>query len=45
MILEELMLDLMYYVPGNKKVKDLAINAEMVQKRSLMIPNLLEKAG
>ena len=23
MILEELMLDLMYYVPGNKKVKDL----------------------
>src|SRR5450432_4041097 len=32
MILEELMLDLMYYVPGNKKVKDLAITAEMVKK-------------
>ena len=45
MILEELMLDLMYYVPGNKKVKDLAITAEMVKKRSLIVPNLLEKAG
>ena len=45
MILEELMLDLMYYVPGNKKVKDLSITAEMVQKRTLTVPNLLEKAG
>ena len=45
MILEELMLDLMYYVPGNKKVKDLSITAEMVQKRSLTLPVLLEKAG
>jgi ATP-dependent Clp protease ATP-binding subunit ClpX len=31
MILEELMLDLMYYVPGNKKVKELSITAEMVK--------------
>ncbi len=45
MILEELMLDLMYYVPGNKKVKDLSISAEMVQKRSLTLHTLLEKAG
>ena len=45
MILEELMLDLMYYVPGNKKVKDLSITAEMVQKRSLTLPVVLEKAG
>ncbi len=45
MILEELMLDLMYYVPGNKKVKELSITAEMVQKRSLTLPLLLEKAG
>jgi ATP-dependent Clp protease ATP-binding subunit ClpX len=45
MILEELMLDLMYYVPGNKKVKDLAITAEMVKKHSLMLPMMLEKAG
>ena len=45
MILEELMLDLMYYVPGNKKVKDLQITAEMVKKHSLTLPMLLEKAG
>ena len=45
MILEELMLDLMYYVPGNKKVKELSISAEMVQKRSLTLHALLEKAG
>ena len=45
MILEELMLDLMYYVPGNKKVKDLTITAEMVKKHSLTLPILLEKAG
>ena len=45
MILEELMLDLMYYVPGNKKVKELSISAEMVQKRSLTLHTLLEKAG
>jgi ATP-dependent Clp protease ATP-binding subunit ClpX len=45
MILEELMLDLMYYVPGNKKIKDLSITAEMVKKHSLMLPMMLEKAG
>ncbi|WP_260739722.1 ATP-dependent Clp protease ATP-binding subunit ClpX [Tunturiibacter lichenicola] len=45
MILEELMLDLMYYVPGNKKVKELLITAEMVKKHSLTLPMLLEKAG
>ncbi len=45
MILEELMLDLMYYVPGNKKVKELSITAEMVKNRSLTLPVLLEKAG
>jgi len=45
MILEELMLDLMYHVPGNKKVKELEITAEMVQKRDLTLPAYLEKAG
>src|SRR6202043_576911 len=45
MILEELMLDLMYYVPGNKKVADLTITAEMVKKHALTLPVLLEKAG
>jgi len=44
MILEELMLDLMYYVPG-KKVADLTITAEMVKKHTLTMPVLLEKAG
>jgi ATP-dependent Clp protease ATP-binding subunit ClpX len=45
MILEELMLDLMYYVPGNKKVSELTITAEMVKKHSLTLPMMLEKAG
>ena len=45
MILEELMLDLMYYVPGNKKVKELTITAEMVLKHALTLPVMLEKAG
>jgi ATP-dependent Clp protease ATP-binding subunit ClpX len=45
MILEELMLDLMYYVPGNKKASDLMITAEMVKKHSLTLLTLLEKAG
>ncbi len=44
MILEELMLDLMYHLPGNKKVKELEITAEMVKKRDLSL-TLLEKAG
>jgi len=44
MILEELMLDLMYHLPGNKKIKELEITAEMVQKRDLSI-TLLDKAG
>jgi len=44
MILEELMLDLMYYVPG-KKVADLTITADMVKKHTLTMPILLEKAG
>src|SRR5476649_2249521 len=45
MILEELMLDLMYYVPGNKQASDLIITAEMVKKHSLTLLTLLEKAG
>src|ERR1700690_978900 len=43
MILEELMLDLMYHLPSNKKIKELDITAEMVQKRDLSV-HLLEKA-
>jgi ATP-dependent Clp protease ATP-binding subunit ClpX len=45
MILEELMLDLMYYVPGNKQASDLVITAEMVKTHSLTLLSLLEKAG
>jgi ATP-dependent Clp protease ATP-binding subunit ClpX len=45
MILEELMLDLMYHVPGNKKLKEIVITEEMVRSRSVMMPVMLEKAG
>jgi ATP-dependent Clp protease ATP-binding subunit ClpX len=45
MILEELMLDLMYHVPGNKKVKELIITEEMVRSRDITLPVVLEKAG
>ena len=45
MILEELMLDLMYHLPGNKKIKELVINDTMVKQRDLSVPVLLEKAG
>jgi ATP-dependent Clp protease ATP-binding subunit ClpX len=45
MILEELMLDVMYHVPGNKKVKELVITDEMVRTREIMLPVVLEKAG
>ncbi|HZC43591.1 MAG TPA: ATP-dependent Clp protease ATP-binding subunit ClpX [Acidobacteriaceae bacterium] len=44
MILEELMLDLMYHLPSNKKVREIEITADMVQKRDLSV-TLLEKAG
>jgi ATP-dependent Clp protease ATP-binding subunit ClpX len=44
MILEELMLDLMYHLPSNKRVRDLEITREMVERRDLS-PCLLEKAG
>ena len=46
MILEELMLDLMYTIPTNKKIKELEVTAEMVKKRNITIPPvLLEKAS
>ena len=44
MILEELMLDLMYHLPNNKRVRDLEISREMVERRDLSLC-LLEKAG
>ena len=45
MILEELMLDLMYHIPGNKKIKELVITEEMVRSRDITMPVQLEKAG
>jgi ATP-dependent Clp protease ATP-binding subunit ClpX len=45
MILEELMLDLMYHVPGNKRIKDLVITDSMVRNRDITLPMVLEKAG
>ena len=44
MILEELMLDLMYHLPNNKRVRDLEITSDMVERRDLSLC-LLEKAG
>jgi len=45
MILEELMLDLMYHIPGNKKIKELTITEDMVKSRDITLPVFLEKAG
>jgi ATP-dependent Clp protease ATP-binding subunit ClpX len=44
MILEELMLDLMYRLPNNKRVRDVEITSDMVERRDLSMC-LLEKAG
>ena len=44
MILEELMLDLMYYLPSYKKVKEFVVTREMVLSQKINW-SLLEKAG
>jgi ATP-dependent Clp protease ATP-binding subunit ClpX len=44
MILEEMMLDLMYYLPSNRKIREFVITREMVLTHELTL-NLLEKAG
>jgi ATP-dependent Clp protease ATP-binding subunit ClpX len=44
MILEELMLDLMYNLPANKRVREIEITKDMVERRDLSLC-LLEKAG
>ena len=43
MILEELMLEAMYNLPGQKKIKEFVVTAEMVANRRAVFP--LEKAG
>jgi ATP-dependent Clp protease ATP-binding subunit ClpX len=45
MILEELMLEMMYHLPSNKKIKELEVTAEMVEKRKLPMETPLDKAG
>ncbi|MFZ0306109.1 MAG: hypothetical protein WAL75_25720 [Terracidiphilus sp.] len=44
MILQEPMLDLLYHLPSNKRVCDVEITREMVERRDLSLC-LLEKAG
>ncbi len=43
MILEELMLDLMYHLPSQRRVKDFEVTKEMVERRDVSLP--MEKAG
>ena len=44
MILEDLMLDLMYHLPSQRKMRDFIVNADMVKSREINW-GLLEKAG
>src|ERR1035441_1855852 len=44
MILEDLMLDLMYYLPSYKKVREFSVTKEMVLSQKISL-TILEKAG
>jgi ATP-dependent Clp protease ATP-binding subunit ClpX len=44
MILEDLMLELMYHLPAQRKVREFVVSAEMIQSREINWA-LLEKAG
>jgi ATP-dependent Clp protease ATP-binding subunit ClpX len=44
MILEELMLELMYHLPTQKKVREFEVTKEMVEKRDIAVA-FMEKAG
>jgi ATP-dependent Clp protease ATP-binding subunit ClpX len=44
MILEDLMLDLMYHLPSQKRLKEFEVTREMVEKRDVSIA-MMEKAG
>ena len=44
MILEDLMLDLMYHLPSQKKVREFIVTKEMVENHEISI-KMLEKAG
>ena len=44
MILEDLMLDLMYYLPSYKKVREFVVTKEMVLTQKINLA-IMEKAG
>ncbi|HYL92435.1 MAG TPA: ATP-dependent Clp protease ATP-binding subunit ClpX [Alphaproteobacteria bacterium] len=44
MILEELMLDLMYHLPSQKRIKEFEVTKDMVERRDISLP-AMEKAG
>ena len=44
MIIEDMMLDLMYTIPGQKKIREVVITREVVETREKPI-TLIEKAG
>jgi ATP-dependent Clp protease ATP-binding subunit ClpX len=45
MILEELMLDLMYHLPAQKRVKEFEVSAEMVEKRDISLAVMEKQAS
>ena len=45
MIMEEMMLDLMYYLPSYERVKEFVVTKQMVEEHHLLNENLLKKAG
>ncbi len=45
MILEELMLDLMYHLPGQKKIKEFEVTREMVEQRNVSMPRVEKQAS
>ena len=44
MIIEDIMLDLMYTLPGTKKVREIVVTREVVESKEKPI-TLIEKAG
>lgn len=45
MILEELMLDLMYHLPGQKKIKEFEVTREMVEQRNISMQRFEKQAS
>ncbi len=45
MILEELMLDLMYQLPGQKKIKEFEVTRDMVEQRDVSVPRVEKQAS